>query len=248
MSPIIDSHTHLGYDIGGGYSQSKEQLLEKLKKAKVDLAVACSFAYPGQDIRKSNDFIAKSQGKHIVGFGTIYPRSDEAPAEVERCVQKLGLAGLMVDVEASCLVGATWGPMTELPVINSFFQAAAKSGVPVLFHMRNPFSIWPTPGLAHFLWRMARRHPSMPIITNTLLPGVSAALESPNVYIETEYSGMPIDFERYTKLTGTGRILFASNAPIEHPYVMRKIVERSTLTEEEKDQVLSQNMRKLLKL
>jgi uncharacterized protein len=248
MSAIIDAHTHIGHDIGGGYSQSKEQLLTKLVKAEVDRAVICSFPYPGQNVRESNDFMAKSQDKRLIGFGTIYPRSEDAPAEVERCVQKLGLAGLMVDVEASCLVGATWGAMIELPVINSFFKAAAKSGVPLLIHMRNPFSIWPTPGLAHFLRRMAKRHPTLPIITNTLLPGLSAALESPNVYIETEYSGMPVDFERYMALTGTGRILFASNAPIEHPYVMRRIVEHSVLTEEGRNQVLSENITKLLKL
>ncbi len=248
MSEIIDMHTHIGVDIGGGYSQSPEQLLSKMEKAGVEKAGICGFPTPGEDVRDSNKRIAKVKSRRLIGFATINPRDEDATAEVERCIGKLGLNGLMVDVEASNLFMTTWFPLAEIPVISSFFRAAERARVPLLIHMRNPFAVWNASGLAHFIDRMAKRHRRLPLITNTLIPGISLALGNKNVYLETEYSGQPIDIERYVTMSSARRILFASNAPVEHPYVMRKMVEKSRLGKKEQVLILAENARGLISL
>src|SRR5438552_16558320 len=140
MSEILDTHTHVGVDIGGGYSQTVDELISKMDKGGIDKAVVCAFPCPGQDIKKSNNELARMQGKRIVCFGTIYPRSEDAPSEIERSIGKLDMRGLMIDVEASNLYMTTWFPLAEVPVIQASFDAAARTHVPLLIHMRNPFS------------------------------------------------------------------------------------------------------------
>jgi len=50
------------------------------------------------------------------------------------------------------------------------------------------------------------------------------------------------------QLIGAHRILFGSNAPLEHPYVKRVVVESEITGDEDRELILRQNIVRILKI
>jgi hypothetical protein len=98
---IIDAHNHMGGpDKGDGYSQSPDEIVARMDKAGVDLAVVFPFneVDPGMSFSKANDRIAEGVKKYpdrLIGFCRLDPHfEDKAIKELRRSVEELGLLGV----------------------------------------------------------------------------------------------------------------------------------------------------------
>ena len=269
---IIDSHVHIseqtpdngifhfkladGTDasvsVGKGVNLSVNQLLSDMDDCRVDKA--CVVAFRGVASNAFLSKVVKSHPKRLVGFAWIdNPRVHRSVKELEKTVKEMGLKGLKLHPGVQ---GFTPADPEILPLI----RRASELNVPIFIHMA-PF---PPHGDYHnclvehisVLWK---RVPEATILIGHM--GLQRFLDLltiaplPRIYVETSW-GLTliadlygIDFAtKFIRRIGVDNVVFGSDwiGTNNERKAQLSIIQKMSLTREEKEKILGENIRKVL--
>ncbi len=258
---IVDAHVHLmepekgaaGYDYlkktGGAWGQvwDAERVVGLLDECGFDKAIVFTGAglYPNVDYRYYNDNLAREVGQfsdRLIGFGCLDLKGDpDAAAEVPRLVEGLGLVGIKFH---------PW--LQDFPansgLLRPVYEQASCYHLPILFHTGTPPYAQPAQ-----VAQWAGEYPDVQFIMGHFgkliwLDAVRAALEYPNVYLET--SGAQVaDLEIAVRLLGEERIVFGTDLPIGGAAAGKWNVDKiraARISDRAKERILGQNVLDIL--
>jgi predicted TIM-barrel fold metal-dependent hydrolase len=242
---VIDAHVHLGADHAHGFRLDRSELIERMDTGGVDVALAAPF--PAEPMAQANEALATALGDRIVGAGLIRPGSADAVAEVDRLVDDYGMKAALIDIEATFEYFLAHGILSMRDA--AAFDRLEERALPVFLHTHHPLQRFLTADLAVGVDALAKRYPSVPFIVNTRVPSLALVLGHTNVYVESSLdTASPVDLDSVRRQVGAHRLLFASNAPIEHPLIKKMAFERVPSSESERALMLGGNIARLLKI
>ena len=234
-----------------GADLSVNRLLHDMDECHVNLGLVMAVAGLA-----SNEFLSKvvkAYAKRLVGFAWVTnPRTNQSVEELEKAVNKLGLKGLKLH---SGLQAFTPADREILPLI----RRAAELNVPILIHTYP----WP-PGyfyncLPEHIDTLKKRVPKATIMVAhmggprflDLLP----IAPLPGVFVETSW-GLTmiadlfgIDFTtRYIRRIGVDNVVFGTDwiGTNNERKAQLSVIQKMSLTREEKEKILGENMRNIL--
>jgi predicted TIM-barrel fold metal-dependent hydrolase len=221
---VIDAHVHLGVDRAHGFRQDRAELRERMDRAGVDIALAAPFPQP-EHISRANEALASSLDDRILGVGLIVPGSADAVREIDRLIDDYGMHAALIDIEATFEYFLAHGQLNARATAT--FDRLAERRLPLFLHAHHPLQRFVTADLAVGIDALARRYPSLPLLVSTRVPALALVLSHPNIYVEASLdTASPVDLNALRQRIGAERLLFASNAPVEHPLVKRMAFER----------------------
>jgi predicted TIM-barrel fold metal-dependent hydrolase len=249
---IIDAHTHLS-DTDYG---NTETYLKIIKEAGIDQGVAV----PGAmlDVRKMTDYItgkskpdnpvpdnqyvenAIKSNKNIQGFICINPHDKDVSEQLENGL-KLGFKGLKLSPLSHQFSFASKG-------VSTLASLCGEYGFPVYSHV--VYS--PGASTAKFV-QLAKQFPKTNFIIGHMGFGpadqeaVEAAKTLPNFYLETS-TGNYLHIQETVKKLGASKVIFGSEYPLSHPAIELEKILRLQVTDDEREQVLSKNIKHLLQM
>ena len=148
---MIDFHVHQPR----GSSYGPLELTAGMDDAGIEVSVV--FTYEGllHPSPAANDSLAafvSAAPDRLVAFATVDPRDPGASDEIDRCVEELGMRGIKLH---------PWlqGFSSHEPGLDAVCTAAARHGVPILFHDGTPPFSTPLQ-----LASLARRHPETTVV------------------------------------------------------------------------------------
>ncbi|SHF54647.1 hypothetical protein SAMN02746089_02138 [Caldanaerobius fijiensis DSM 17918] len=259
LKNVIDFHAHAFPDkvaskavanLSKHYSLKIERkgtlkdLINSAKEGGIHHIVVHSTATNPEHVETVNNWIASITGNGIIGFGTIHP--DYPFIEKELCrILKLGLKGLKLHPDFQ-------GFYIDDPKMMPIYEMIG-SRMPVLFHLGDERLDYSSP---RRLARVINNFPHM-IIIGAHLGGYARwdeAMEyliGKNIYIDTSSSLWRLDTKKAVTLIkkhGVEKVLFGTDYPItSHKSELERFM-KLKLSTEEKEKILWENGRKLLKL
>ena len=268
---IVDSHIHIGEQtpVGGVYhfrladgtdasiqleegaDLSVNRLLHDMDGCHVDKALVVAFSGIA-----SNEFLSKvvkTHSKRLVGFAWVNnPRSNQSVRELEKAVNELGLKGLKLHPG---IQGFTAADPEILPLI----RRAADFNIPIFIHSFP----WPPGYFHHCLVEhidvLKKRAPKATILIGHMggprFLDLIPIAPLPGIYVETSW-GLTliaylygIDFAtRFIRRIGVDNVVFGSDwiGTNNERKAQLSVIEKMSLTSEEKEKILGENMRKIL--
>ncbi|NLA71064.1 MAG: amidohydrolase [Clostridiaceae bacterium] len=234
-----------------------EDIVETMEQDGFDKAVIFGFGFQDMGLcRYVNDYVMEKIREfpdRLIGFASVLPQHPEVDQELIRCFEG-GLCGVGeifpqgqgFALESPKEMGAFGGTCTELEI-------------PVMFHLNEPVGHYYAGKTETSLAQaemFARNFPDLKVILAhwggglffyELMKEVSAELA--NVYYDTAASIFLYGHKVYNvvKTLGlTDKILFGSDYPLLAPHRYLADIEKSDLSQEEKDAILGGNAEKLL--
>lgn len=268
---IIDSHIHIGeqtpvdgvvsfkladgtdasIQLEEGADLSVNRLLNDMDECHVDKALVVAFSEIA-----SNEFLSKvvkAHPKRIVGFAWINnPRTSQSVGELEKAVNELGLKGLKLHPGCQAFTPAD---REILPLI----RRAADFNIPIYIHTFP----WPPGYFHHCLVEhidvLKKRVPKATIIIGHIggprFLDLIPIAPLPGVYAETSW-GLTmiadlfgIDFAtRFVRRIGVDNVVFGSDwmGTNNERNEQLSVIQKMSLTREEKEKILRENIRKVL--
>jgi predicted TIM-barrel fold metal-dependent hydrolase len=245
---IIDAHTHAGrgerlsdtYQVDVTF----DSLLQTMAEAGVE--ASCVMGVAAEDYAANNREIYEVAQAHpgkIIGFARANLHDEpKALAEIRRGLDDYGFRGVKIHV------GLGDGFPTR-----KLMELLSEYGCPLLLH--TPQDLGAIDAYAH----LARSYPKVPVVMGHMgvfgasWPGFAKlcaveAKQIPNLYLDTAFVFRPSWIKMAAEICGPEKVLFASDAPVVHPAVVRKAVEVAGFSEGELGLILGGNAARLLKL
>src|SRR5574340_220886 len=245
---VIDAHTHIGRGerLADTYQidVSVDDLLAGMAEAGVDQSCVMGVAY--EDYTLSNREVYDAARAHpgkLIGFARAnLNHGKEALALLRRCFEEYGFRG--------CKLHPTMGdgfPTREL------MELLSEYGWPLLLHSQ------PKADVIDAHAQLARAYPKVPVILGHMAaygadwPGYTKlcaveAKQLPNLYLDTAFVFLHRWVKMAADICGPEKLLFATDAPVVHPAVIRKVIEVAGFTASEQALILGGNARRLLRL
>ena len=236
-----------------------DDLLHSMDEAGIDVSVVLNFAWRDPDLcRRTNDYIleaAAAGGGRLIPFCTFAP-GDGALDEIERCVG-LGARGLgeLRPQSQGYDLDDNDGTAALLA------QAAVANDLMLLFHVTEPV------GRAYAgkegqplgpLYRFIERSPEATVVAAHWGGGLpfysllrSAHATRANTYFDTAATRFLYRrevFRHVVDIVGAERVLFGSDFPLLSQSRCLREVEEAQLSDDERQLILGENVRRLLKL
>lgn len=235
-----------------------EDLINNMDKDGVDISVIVNYSWTTHELCiETNDYILESVArypKRLVGFCAVNSFINDASLkEIVRCVNGgiRGVGELRPDTQPL--------DYTQKNIIKPFADLVRKHKLIVMTHSSEPVGhIYPgkgnaTPPLLHnFISNFA----DLPVVCAhwggglpfyTLMPEVRLALE--NVYFDTAISPFLYRqdvYQQVSQLVGADRILFGTDFPVIAQSRILDEINAAGLTEQNREEILSVNARRLL--
>ncbi len=236
---IIDSHTHLGSYPLFNVKLTAEEMISIMNEQKIQKSVV--FSLP-------NDLTLKAVRQYpnrLIGFVWVNPYDGEAALKlITTAINEWGFKGIKLHP----LLNAY---LPDQPVVYPIMDQARKHKIPVIFHCGHP--PWSLPW--HFK-NLADMYPDVTIILGHMGHGhivyingaIEVAKKCDNIVLET--SGMPMHakIKEAVEEVGETRVIYGSDMPFGHPSFEIKKVEAAKLSERQKELVLGQNIKNILKI
>jgi predicted TIM-barrel fold metal-dependent hydrolase len=235
-----------------------EDLINSMDRDGVDISVIVNYSWTTHKLCvETNDYILESVArypKRIIGFCAVNSLIDDVSlAEIERCVRGgiRGVGELRPDTQSL--------DYTQKNIIKPFTELIRKHKLIVLTHASDPVGhLYPGKGAAtpEILEKFIANFADLPVVSAhwggglpfyTLMPEVRQALE--NVYFDTAispYLYRPEIYLQVSRLIGADRILFGSDFPVIAPSRILNEIQAAGLPEENREEILSGNARRLL--
>ena len=245
--PIIDVHSHLGYDQVFDHDFRAEELLAAQERNGVEITIVQPASCVALDsVRAQHNAIAAFVRRYpgrFYGMANPNPHlpDDEYRREVRRCMTDLGFVGLKMHPLAHAV-----NPTGK--AARKVFEMAAELDVPLMIHtgMGVPFAL-PSqiiePAQAFPDVRIVMAHGGMSMFSAEAL---IVAKQCPNVTLETTWIG-PHIVRNFCTQIGADRVLFGSDHADNQSTEMEKI--RSCgISSEEIDWVLGGTAARIYRL
>ena len=259
---IIDAHAHIYPEkiakkatdtIGVFYdiemempAGTAERLLEEGRRAGVSRYVVHSVATTAHQVRSINEFIRREMEAHpeFIGFITLHQdlTEDEVRAEVDWAVEN-GFRGIKLHPDFQKF-------NIDDEVAQKFYRAAS-GRLPILFHVGDDRYDYSKP---ERLVRMARRYPELTFIAAHFggyrcWDDAPLYVGLPNVYFDTCSSLPFISPERARQIIdmlGAERFFFATDFPMWDAVGEMERFNEIPMTSQEREMILSGNIKRLL--
>ncbi len=235
-----------------------EDLISNMDKDGVDISVIVNYSWTTHELCvATNDYVLESVSrypKRLIGFCAVSSYTDDVSLkEIERCVRGgvRGVGELRPDTQPL--------DYTKKNVIKPFVDFIRKHKLIVLTHSTEPVGhVYPGKGAAtpELLYKFIGNFGDLPVVCAhwggglpfyTLMPEVREALE--NVYFDTAispYLYRPEIYLHVSQLIGADRILYGSDFPVISQARIIKEIQAADLQEENKEEILCGNARRLL--
>ncbi|WP_078431238.1 amidohydrolase family protein [Metabacillus halosaccharovorans] len=249
---IIDAHTHLSNTEYG----NTETYLKLMKEAGIDEAVAV----PGAmlDVRKMTEYItgrskpdnpvpdnlyvekASKANQQIHGFICLNPHDKDVLSQLESG-KKQGFKGLKLSPLSHQFSFASKG-------VTGLAELCGNYGFPVYSHV--VYS--PGASTAKFV-QLAKQFPKTNFIIGHMGFGpadqeaLEAAAVMKNFYLETS-TGNYLHIQESVKKIGSSKVIFGSEYPLSHPGIELEKVLKLNISDREREEILSQNIKHLLQM
>jgi uncharacterized protein len=245
-----------------------DDLITAMDRDEVDFSVVVNYSWTTHALCvETNNGILEgiaSYPKRLAGFCGVNSLTDDASLkEIERCAKAgaRGIGELRIDLQPL--------DYTKKDIIKPFAEIAREhslmvmvhASLMVMVHASEPVGhVYPgkgtaTPGLVYAFIQQLK---DVPVICGhwggglpfyTLMPEVREALE--NVYYDTAASPFlyrPDIYNIVTQLVGADRILFGSDFPVMAQNRIKDEIKNSELSKEDKEEILANNARRLLRI
>lgn len=254
---VVDMHNHVGIKGSNMGGQTPEQLISRMDRNGIDIAVICPFnsgMLAHEEFVDRNTTIIdaiKAHPDRLVGFCTVTPyHGTLALDEVRRCVER-GMKGIKLHPRKHGSYSLNH------PMLDPLMDVARELDISVLAHT-DVNSKECTPYLARML---ALRHPKVTLFAAHM--GMDPDMihwvpdmvkDAPNVVLECSATpDMPhVVFNNACSTIGAERVAFGSDTPGLSPEVNLKKLEVAEelfgLSKEDKRKILGENAVRILKL
>jgi len=224
-------------------------LLKNMDTWNIDVSVIQPVITKQSQFRKINEWVAGICSDRIIGFGGIYPYTDDYKGDIDFVVS-LGLKGLKFHAEYQNFI------VDDSRMLKIYDYALCK-GLIILHHagfdpaFQPPFKSSPKQ-FARIVDEMAGG-----IIVAAHLGGhaqwddVEKYLCGKNIYLDTAMGFEYFPHDRFLKIAekhGASKILFASDAPWSNARTEIEHIKSLPLAENEKELILGGNAKRLLKI
>lgn len=261
----IDFHTHCFPDalavkavgrlshVSGGMEPHTDGTVAGLRRSmveqQVDLSVVLNIATNPHQQKKVNDFAAAiNNGKDIVAFGSVYPDSEDAFAELER-IKELGLKGVKLhpDYQGFAVDDPKWKPL---------YRKISELGLITVFHAGVDYGFAPPYGCMPQALERALEWFDSPVVAAhwgglQCGEGVLRHLCGRDVYLDTSfgYASIPKYYaQQILETHGADRILFGTDSPWHTAGMERRLLDSLELSPEQQRQILCDNAKRLLNI
>lgn len=232
------------YDVPTAYIPFLNILLKEEAAAGISMIAGCSSATKPSQVRHLNEFISQcaSDAPNLVPLGSLFPTMENWEPELE-LICHLGIKGIKIHPEFQCV------PIDE-PAAFPMYQAIAKAGLPVLFHMGDAVMDYSAP---ERLLELLRHVPDLIVIAAHFGGWQSwdrslHHIMPENVYYDTSSSLMFLGPERgqmYLEQMGPERFLFGTDFPMWSPQRELERFLQLDLDQETRERILYGNFEKL---
>ena len=246
---IIDDHVHVHeWSYREGQPEYEvEHVIGQLDACGIDMAIIeDSLAYIGFAQEHSNDETRKAVEAYpdrLIGFANIRPQlgSKACREEIKRTIGNWNFRGIKLHPVVDRFRA------NDSDLVFPIVEMAMEYDVPIWFHTgHQPFA---TPTLVGDL---ALQFPDVKLIVGHMGHGlfydaIMAARRHPSLFLEISQQGGH-SFGVACKEVGAHRLIFGSDAPYANPAVIKKMVEGSSLSDNEKAMILGGNIAGLIGL
>jgi len=247
---IIDAHAYVGESIYWRRKFEAEDLIKRMDKNGISMAVVTA-PPPGPDYQAANKKVYEAVKKYpdrLIGIYRANPWFKEKELErVKIAIKDWGFKGIKLDPQNDAYSAIS-------PLVKPFIELAEKLDVPV--YVRTANSQFCPPEAVVFL---ASTFPNVTVITKHTPLGISLASKSPmaeklkNLIFGTHpLRGAHQGIDRFLKglpvLFDPKRVVFTTEVPFGYPELELKTIELTGLDEEIKRLILSENIKRVLKL
>ena len=222
---------------------------EKLREWGVDAAMAMNIATKPTQQPIVNNWAASIHDPMFYCFGSVHPDAPDVLDELQR-IKSLGMHGVKLHPDYQ-------GFLIDDPQRVPIYDAVSSLGLPVTFHTGwDPLS----PDLIHAapqaVAKVVKLFPRMTVIA-AHMGGMARYREAEEyvaglpLYIDTSMSSRlcsPEQFERLVSRHGSEHVLFGSDCPWSRSCDEFDFIERTHLTDREKENIYCKNARRLLGL
>lgn len=198
-----------------------------------------------------NNWAAEIMNDRIYCYGTVHPDAPDALEELEN-IKKIGLFGVKLHCEYQLFY-----PDDEK--MFSIYEKCAELNLPVVFHGGyDPLSPELIRGTPERFANIARAFPDLTIIVAHL--GGDRMWDDVEKYLAGKFDNVYFDIaviaddisdeqaEKIIKMHGADRILFGSDAPWDNPLDEVNLINRISLTDEERELIFCKNAEKLVEI
>ncbi len=259
---IIDFHTHAFPDkiaeraieklsfASGGLKPHTDGTLAglkaQMKQIGVKKSVVLNIATNAHQQRSVNDFAAAMCDDEIIGFGSVYPKAEDALDELER-IKALGLKGVKLHPDYQ-------GFFVDDEDLIPLYKKISSLGLITVFHAGLDYGFPPPYGATPERMAKALKHFSSPVVAAHFGgcgcgEGVLKHLCGTDIYFDTSFgfSTQPKYYiEKILENHPTEKILFGTDSPWQTAEMENRLLATLSLTDAEKEKIYHQNAEKLL--
>lgn len=261
---IIDAHTHIYpdkiavkasagisafYDIHVKYNGTIAELLEICERNNIEKCVCCAVATSPEQVKIINDFIYSSvseSGGKFIGLCALHPAMTEPEVENELSRAKtLGLRGIKLHPDFQRFA-------IDDPAVFSIYEQAS-GNLPILFHTGDRRYSFSNPAR---LAKVLRLFPNLTAIGAHFggwseWGDVGCLKGFENLYVDTSsalYDLSPRDANNLINLFGAERVMFGTDYPMWDADGELVFIEKLGLSEEVKELIFYENVKRLYNL
>ena len=246
---VIDDHVHVhewsfqkgDREFEAGY------VIELMDEWGVDKSVIMdSLAYIGLDQRASNDHTRDAVDAYpdrLIGFANIKPPQGILACrdEISRTVSDWGFRGIKLHPQVDRY------PLNDRALVYPIVELAMAHHVPIWVHTGNQPNATPT-----LMSTLARDFPDAKLIIGHMGSGMFydamwVAKRHRNVFLDISLQGGHA-FGTACEEVGAEKLLYGSDSPYASPGSMKRMIEESALTADDKALILGGNIARLLHL
>jgi uncharacterized protein len=240
---IIDSHTHVDEIISWGWIDPPEVLIPLMDEAGIDKSIIMTYRDATGPDDPALSYIQDAVSRYperLIGYIRINPNSPGAMETLDKALVDSGFKGLKLHP-----VSYVGFPYADSAL--KLMRRTAEYNAPVLFHTGDEAMALPEE-----VAEAARLCPEVTVIMAHMggfyhhEAVLQAAVELPNVLVDTSASPYPWMIKRVVETIGAERVLFASDGPGCLPALEVEKVHLAGLSPEDEALVFAGNIQRIL--